>query len=194
MIRRTCAQTSGSRARRYTHERLRCARLCAAALLRLRLCISVSAARVADGAASPGLHIGKVQPRWAAHWLRCVKCLSLLACLLQPCWGCERDARRAHVVGGERRDTHTGKKRKREGCLACLRPSPLLTTTLPTSLLTPPSKRNRLPFPITTPFSPPLTASGMSMQPGMSTDPTPFDVACYTVTQLWDYLSRKITI
>lgn len=59
MIRLTCAQTAGSQARRYIQERLRCARMCAAALLRLRLCISVSAARVADGAASPGLHIGK---------------------------------------------------------------------------------------------------------------------------------------
>lgn len=32
------------------------------------------------------------------------------------------------------------------------------------------------------------------MQPGMLTARTPFEVACYTVTQLRDYLSRKLTI
>lgn len=53
-IRLTCAQTaarhSGAAA---------CALLCTAALLRLHLCSCGSAARVAGGAASPGLHIGK---------------------------------------------------------------------------------------------------------------------------------------
>lgn len=185
MIRLTCA--AGSQARRYIQERLRCALLCAAALLRLRLCISVSAARVADGAASPGLHIGKCSLGELLIGSDASSVSPSSPASSNPAGaasGAERDARRAHVVGGERRDTHTGKKRKREGCLACLRPSPLLTTTRLTSLLTPPSKRNRLPFPITTPFSPPLTASGMSMQPGMLTARTPFEVSCYTVTQL----------
>lgn len=94
----------------------------------------------------------------------------------------------AHTWSVEKEEIHTGKKRKREGCLACLRPSPLLTTALLTSLLSPPSKRNRLPFPITTPFFHPLNASGMAQQSGMLTDRIPFEVPCFTVTLLRDYL------
>lgn len=65
----------------------------------------------------------KVQPRRAAHWLRCVERLSLLARLSSnPAGGsersgAERDARRAHVVGGERGDTHREEEKERR--LSC---------------------------------------------------------------------------
>lgn len=169
MIRLTCAQTAAWLARRYIQERLRRALLCAAELLRLHLCISVSAVRVADGAASPGLHIGKC---------------SLDALLIgsdassvspsNPA-GAEREARCAHVVGGERRDTHREEEKERR--LSCLS-SPLA------SLLSPPSKRNRFPFPITTPFAHSLSASGMAP------DHTPSAVACITVKLLRHYLLK----
>lgn len=63
--------------------------------------------------------------------------------------GAERDARRAHVVGGERTDIHTQERRERERAVSLVfAPHPY--SPLLTSLLTPPSMRNRPSFPITT--------------------------------------------
>lgn len=128
MIRLTCAQTAAWLARRYIQERLRCALLCAAALMRLHLCISVSAARVADGAASPGLHIGKCSLGALLIGSDASSVSPSSPASSNPAGagsGAERDARRAHVVGGERRDTHREEEKERR--LSCLS-SPLTLT------------------------------------------------------------------
>lgn len=127
MIRLTCAQTAAWLVRRYIQERLRCA-LCAAALLRLHLCISVSAARVADGAASPGLHIGKCNLGALLIGSDASSVSPSSPASSNPAGaesGAERDARRAHVVGEGREDTHKGEEIERR--LSCLS-SPLTLT------------------------------------------------------------------
>lgn len=117
--------------------------------------------------------------RRVVQWLRCVKCLfppSLS--LLQPHWSCERNGTHAQVVGGERKRDR-GKKRERAvlsvfaSPLRFLLPSPRSRPAC--SLLTPPSKRNRLPLPITTLTSAAsFCIAGMSTSSGMLTDRIPF--------------------
>lgn len=130
MIRLNCAHTAAWLVRRYIQERLRCALLCAAALLRLHLCISVSAARVADGAASPGLHIGKCSLGALLIGSDASSVFPSSPASSNPA-GAESGAERSGTHGAytwsvKEEEIHTKEKRKREGCLACLRPSPLL--------------------------------------------------------------------
>lgn len=189
-IRLTCAQTAAWLARRYIQERLRCALLCAAALLRLHLCISVSAVRVADGAASPGLHIGKC----SLDALLIGSDASSVSPSSNPTGagsGAERDARRAHVVGGERRDTHREEEKERR--LSCLS-SPLTLTDHHAPDQPPQSAIQAEQTSFLHYYS--LLPSPNCIWDGQAVgnDRTPFEVACFTVTLLRDILQKNIIL
>lgn len=190
MIRLTCAQTAAWLARRYIQERLRSALLCAAALLRLHLCISVSAARVADGVASPGLHIGKCSLGALLIGSDASSDSPSSPASSNPAGaesGAERDARRAHVVGGERRDTHREEEKERR--LSCL--SSPFTLTHHRAPDQPPQsaiQAEQTSFPHYYSFLPSFNCIWDGPAVGSARDRIPFEVPCFTVTLLRDYL------
>lgn len=137
-----------------------CAKRCvagAAALLRLHLCISASAARVADGAASPGLHIGKCSLGALLIGSDASSVSPSSPASSNPAGagsGAERsgEGRTARTRGWRRKKRCAQRGREREkAVLLVFGPHPFLTAALRTSLLSPPSKRNRLLRPLLLP-------------------------------------------
>lgn len=140
-----------------------CAKRCvagAAALLRLHLCISASAAQVADGAASPGLHIGKCSLGELLIGSDASSVSPSSPASSNPAGagsGAERRGTHgAHTWSAEEEEMRAEKRRKREGCLACLRPSPLTHQRAPDQPPQSAIQAEQTSFPINAPFSHPL--------------------------------------